>query len=118
MRSNLIKFNKAQLEELDFGGLQAFCTVQLHSFEFVGGDARVSLSTRSLRGAPEALKFISEYPFKLHTYREVTMSYVFNDLERSSIIYAANSCDGMLFYLESEAIYGSSDSGAELCFFL
>lgn len=57
----LIKFNKAQLEELDFGGLQAFCTVQLHSFEFVGGDARVSLSTRSLRGAPEALKLISEY---------------------------------------------------------
>lgn len=30
------------------------------------------------------------------------MSYVFNDLERSSIIYAANSCGGMLFYLESE----------------
>ncbi|WP_025110682.1 hypothetical protein [Pseudomonas sp. H1h] len=60
-RQDLLKLNKAQLENLDFGELQTRCTVELYSFDFSGGDGRVSLSTRSLRGAPEALKFVSEY---------------------------------------------------------
>jgi len=60
-REVLLTFNKSQLENLDFGQLNTRCTVGLHNFDFAGGDARVHLGTRSLRVAPAALKFISEY---------------------------------------------------------
>ena len=57
----LLTYNKPQLENLELGDLNAYCSVGLHDFDFVGGDARVYLGTGSLRVAPEALKFISEY---------------------------------------------------------
>jgi hypothetical protein len=57
----LLTLNKSQLENLDFGRFNAFCKVELHSFDFAGGDARVRLGTGSLRAAPIALKFISDY---------------------------------------------------------
>lgn len=60
-RGKLLKFDRAQLKSLDFEGLNVFCTVELDSFDFSGGDGRVSLGTGSLRGAPEALRFVSEY---------------------------------------------------------
>ncbi|WP_415770862.1 hypothetical protein [Pseudomonas sp. LB3P38] len=59
--ADLLRFNKSQLENLDFGGLDAYCTVGLHNFDFAGGDARVGTGTGSLRGAPMALQMISEY---------------------------------------------------------
>ncbi|MBD9589792.1 hypothetical protein IB254_22170 [Pseudomonas sp. PDM03] len=57
----LLTFNRLQLENLDFGRFNAYCTVELHDFDFAGGDARVHLGTGSLRAAPAALKFINEY---------------------------------------------------------
>lgn len=57
----LLTFNKSQLEDLDLGKLNTYCTVELHDFDFAGGDARVHLGTGSLRAAPAALKFINEY---------------------------------------------------------
>ena len=60
-REVLLTFNKGQLENLDFGHFNAYCVVELHSFDFAGGDARVYLGTGSLRVAPTVLKFISEY---------------------------------------------------------
>lgn len=57
----LLTFNKSQLEDLDFGRLNAYCTVELHDFDFAGGDARVGTGTGSLFGAPIALRLISEY---------------------------------------------------------
>lgn len=60
-RAGLLLFDKMQLENLDFGGLQAWCTVELHGFDFSGGDGRIWLDTSSLRGSPEALKFVSDY---------------------------------------------------------
>jgi hypothetical protein len=60
-QSELLTFSRAELENVDFGRLNTRCSVQLHSFDFAGGDGRVSLGTSSLRGAPEALRFVSEY---------------------------------------------------------
>lgn len=60
-REILLTFNKSQLENLDFGRFNTYCTVGLHNFDFAGGDARVYLGTGSLRAAPTALKFISAY---------------------------------------------------------
>lgn len=60
-RDVLLTFNKTQLENLDFGRFNTYCVVGLHNFDFAGGDARVYLGTGSLRVAPTALKFISEY---------------------------------------------------------
>jgi hypothetical protein len=60
-RKDLLRFNKSQLESLDFGDLDAYCTVGLHDFDFTGGDARVGTGTGSLLGAPIALQLISEY---------------------------------------------------------
>lgn len=60
-RNVLLTFNRSQLESLDFGRFNAYCTVGLHDFDFAGGDARVRLGTGSLRVAPVALKFINEY---------------------------------------------------------
>ena len=60
-RLDLLKFNKEQLENLDFGELQTYCTVELYSFDFAGGIGRIGLDTSSLRGAPEAIKFVSDY---------------------------------------------------------
>lgn len=60
-KADLLRMNKQQLESLDFDRLRAYCTVELHSFDFAGGDGRVSLGTEALRGAPEALKFVSDY---------------------------------------------------------
>lgn len=57
----LLTLNKLQLEDLDFGRFNAYCTVELHSFDFAGGDARVYLGTGSLRAAPFVLNLISEY---------------------------------------------------------
>lgn len=57
----LLTLNKSQLENLDFGHFNAYCTVGLHNFDFAGGDARVYLGTGSLRVAPIALKYISDY---------------------------------------------------------
>jgi hypothetical protein len=59
--ADLLKFNKTQLELIDFGDLNAYCTVGLHNFDFVGGDARIGTGTKSLFGAPEALRLLSEY---------------------------------------------------------
>ena len=59
--SDLLKLNKTQLELIDFGDLNAYCTVGLHNFDFVGGDARIGTGTKSLLGAPEALRLLSEY---------------------------------------------------------
>lgn len=59
--TDLLRFNKSQLENLDFGDLNAYCTVGLHNFDFAGGDARVGTGTESLRGASIALQMISEY---------------------------------------------------------
>lgn len=59
--TDLLRFNKSQLENLDFGDLNAYCTVGLHNFDFAGGDARVGTGTGSLRGSPIALQMISEY---------------------------------------------------------
>jgi hypothetical protein len=59
--ADLLKFNKTQLELIDFGNLNAYCTVGLHNFDFVGGDARIGTGTKSLFGAPEALRLLSEY---------------------------------------------------------
>jgi hypothetical protein len=60
-KQDLLKLNKEQLESLDFGVLQTYCTVELYSFDFAGGDGRIGLDTSSLRGAPEAIKFVSDY---------------------------------------------------------
>jgi len=60
-RADLLKFNKTQLENVDFGDLTVHCTVGLHDFDFAGGAARVGTSTKSLLGAPEALQKINEY---------------------------------------------------------
>jgi hypothetical protein len=60
-RADLLRFKKSQLENLDFGDLNAFCSVGLHDFDFAGGDARLGTGTASLRGAPIALRLISEY---------------------------------------------------------
>lgn len=60
-RKDLLRFNQSQLENLDFGDLDAYCTVGLHDFDFAGGDARVGTGTGSLLGAPIALQLISEY---------------------------------------------------------
>jgi hypothetical protein len=57
----LAKFNRTELENLDFGKLSFFCTVELHSFDFSGGHGRVSLRLSSLREAPGMLKFLSDY---------------------------------------------------------
>ena len=57
----LLTFNRSQLEDINFGRLNAYCTIELHDFDFAGGDARVHLGTGSLLGAPIALKFINEY---------------------------------------------------------
>jgi hypothetical protein len=57
----LLTLNKLQLENLDFGVFNVYCTVGLHDFDFAGGDARVRLGTAALVGAPEALKFMSEH---------------------------------------------------------
>lgn len=59
-KADLLKFSKAQLEDLDFGDLNAYCTVELWDFDFAGGDGRVGTGTGSLRGAPIALQLISE----------------------------------------------------------
>jgi len=60
-RADLLKFNKTQLENVDFGDLTVRCTVELHDFDFAGGSARVGTSTKSLLGAPKALQMINEY---------------------------------------------------------
>jgi hypothetical protein len=60
-KQDLLKLNKEQLESLDFGVLQTYCTVELYSFDFAGGVGRIGLDTSSLRGASDAIKFISEY---------------------------------------------------------
>lgn len=60
-RADLLRLKKYQLENLDFGDLNAFCSVELHDFDFTGGDARLGTGTASLRGAPIALRLISEY---------------------------------------------------------
>jgi hypothetical protein len=59
--ADLLKLNKTQLELIEFGDLNAYCTVGLHNFDFVGGDARIGTGTKSLLGAPEALRLLSEY---------------------------------------------------------
>jgi hypothetical protein len=60
-KADLLRFDKAELENLDFGDLNAYCTVGLHDFDFAGGDARIGTGTGSLRGAPMALQLLSEY---------------------------------------------------------
>ncbi|UDI94247.1 MULTISPECIES: hypothetical protein [unclassified Pseudomonas] len=60
-KAYLLKMNKEQLENLEFGSLRTYCTVELHHFDFAGGDARIHLGTEGLRGAPEALKAVSDY---------------------------------------------------------
>lgn len=60
-RDELLTFNKSRLENLDFGDLDAYCTIELHDFDFAGGDARVWTGTGSLRGAATALPLIREY---------------------------------------------------------
>lgn len=60
-RDDLLKIDKSQLENVNFSGLNAYCTVELSSFNFAAGDARISLGTESLAGAPQALKFINDY---------------------------------------------------------
>ncbi|WP_447784019.1 hypothetical protein [Pseudomonas germanica] len=57
----LAKLSRTELENLDFGSLNFFCTVELHSFDFSGGHGRVSLGLWSLRESPEMLKFLSGY---------------------------------------------------------
>ncbi|MCK8667346.1 hypothetical protein M1M11_20925 [Pseudomonas azerbaijanoccidens] len=58
---DLIKFDRGELENLDFGSFRAYCNVGLSSFNFAAGDARVNLGVESLRSAPQALKFINDY---------------------------------------------------------
>lgn len=60
-RDVLQTFSKSQLEDVDFGDLPAYCVVELHNFEFAGGDARVYLGVDSLREAPVALEALSKY---------------------------------------------------------
>ncbi|MFG6205124.1 hypothetical protein [Pseudomonas retamae] len=57
----LAKFSRAELENLDFGKLNFYCTVKLDSFDFAGGHGSVDLSLSSLREAPEMLKYLSDY---------------------------------------------------------
>lgn len=57
----LLRLNKEQLEVIDFGDLNAFCKMDVDSFYFSGGSARIGLDTTSLKGAPEALKSMSDY---------------------------------------------------------
>lgn len=57
----LLTLDKVQLENLEFGTFNTYCKVGLHNFDFAGGDALVYLGTGSLRVAPAALEFISEY---------------------------------------------------------
>lgn len=57
----LARFSRTELENLDLGGLNFFCTVELHSFDFAGGHGRVGLDTSSLRETPEMLKFLGKY---------------------------------------------------------
>ncbi|WP_435035357.1 hypothetical protein [Pseudomonas neuropathica] len=57
----MAKFSRAELEALNFGKLNFFCTVNLDSFDFAGGHGSVSLGLSSLREAPEMLKFLSAY---------------------------------------------------------
>lgn len=57
----LLTFNRWQLEELDFGELNAYCSVELSDFDFAGGDAFIGTGTGSLLGAPMALKLLREY---------------------------------------------------------
>ncbi|MBC3271735.1 hypothetical protein HU765_17460 [Pseudomonas sp. SWRI81] len=57
----LARFSRTELENLDFDGLNFFCTVELHSFDFAGGHGRVGLDTSSLREVPEMLKFLGNY---------------------------------------------------------
>lgn len=57
----LLKFNRSQLEQLDLGRLNVFCSVGIDSFDFAGGAGRIRFGTGSLRGAPEALKFVSDH---------------------------------------------------------
>lgn len=60
-KADLLRFDRAQLENLDLGDLNAYCTIGLHDFDFAGGDARIGTGTGSLRGAPMALQLLSEY---------------------------------------------------------
>jgi hypothetical protein len=60
-REDLLRFNKIQLENVDFGNLTIYCTIELHDFDFAGGVARVGTSTKSLLGAPKALQLVNEY---------------------------------------------------------
>ncbi|MNL50567.1 hypothetical protein D3C87_1735950 [compost metagenome] len=58
---DLTKLHRVHLENLDFGSLRAYCNVDLDSFNFAAGDARISLGVDSLRSAPKALKFLNDY---------------------------------------------------------
>ena len=57
----LARFSRAELENLDFGKLNFFCTINLDNFDFAGGHGSVGLGLASLREAPEMLKYLSDY---------------------------------------------------------